>query len=208
MKKYEAIIGSRCFDLALPESDTDIAVVGDDWEVRHTLEGKHIMQCPQTHFIDIVTYRKKFIHAHQWLFPAQYLSSGALVSYLLEHRERIITANLSEVWRVNWDTAVSLRQSAEHYYNAFPKRLVYSTLRFETLSRYAAGLPFAEAYKPSRRLHPLLMTMRRGELSISDALRINTEMMKAAEQSADFYKADTDDTFLNTAREELIQLLL
>lgn len=208
MKYYEAIVGSRCFGLELPDSDTDIAVVGDTWETKHTRDGLHVMQCPKEYFWGIVTYEPAFIHAHQWLYPAHFLSTGEVTSFLVEYRDQIIAADLPQVWQMNWDTAVSLRNNAQHYFGPFPKRLVYSTLRFETLARYAAGVPFAEAFKPSKELHPVLIAMRRGELSLQEAIAVNTAVMKCAKKTFPFYEKPKDYLTLNTVKEELSRLLL
>ena len=135
------------------------------------------------------------------------ISSGAVTDFLVAHREEFISANLPAVWEVFWTMGNGLRANASQYYQQFPKRLTYSTLRFDTLARYAQGIPFAQAFKPREEMRQNLLAMRRCELPLDVALAINTEARNRAEKSAGFYRKAADNHFLSYAKRELMKLL-
>lgn len=204
---YEAVVGSRCFGLELPDSDVDIAHIADDWSERKHEGKKHYLQRPREVVLSWLTYETKYPHSFQWLFPAEVISSGAVTDFLVAHREEFISANLPAVWEVFWTMGNGLRANASQYYQQFPKRLAYSTLRFDTLTRYAQGIPFAQAFKPREEMRQNLLAMRRCELPLDVALAINTEARNRAEKSAGFYRKAVDNHFLCDAKRELMRLL-
>ena len=82
-----------------------------------------------------------------------------------------------------------------------------STLRFDTLARYAQGIPFAQAFKPGEEMRQKLLAMRRCELPLEAALAINSEVRNRAEKSAGFYRKSVDNQYLSNAKRELERLL-
>ena len=204
---YEAVVGSRCFGLELPDSDVDIARIADDWSERKHEGKKHYLQRPREVVLSWLIYETKYPHSFQWLFPAEVISSGAVTDFLVAHREEFISANLPAVWEVFWTMGNGLRANASQYYQQFPKRLAYSTLRFDTLARYAQGIPFAQAFKPREEMRQNLLAMRRCELPLDVALAINTEARNRAEKSAGFYRKAVANHFLCDAKRELMRLL-
>ena len=204
---YEAVVGSRCFGMELPDSDVDIARIADDWSERKHEGKKHYLQRPREVVLSWLIYETKYPHSFQWLFPAEVISSGAVNDFLVAHREEFISANLPAVWEVFWTMGNGLRANASQYYQQFPKRLAYSTLRFDTLARYAQGIPFAQAFKPREEMRQNLLAMRRCELPLDVALAINTEARNRAEKSAGFYRKAVDNHFLCDAKRELMRLL-
>lgn len=204
---YEAVVGSRCFGLELPISDVDIARIANDWSERKHEGKNHYLQRPREVVLSWLTYETKYPHSFQWLFPAEVISSGAVTDFLVAHREEFISANLPAVWEVFWTMGNGLRANASQYYQLFPKRLTYSTLRFDTLARYAQGIPFALSFKPGEEMRQNLLAMRRCELPLDVALAINTEARDRAEKSAGFYRKAVDNHFLSCAKRELVKLL-
>ena len=204
---YEAVVGSRCFGLELPNSDVDIARIADDWSERKHEGRKHYLQRPREVVLSWLTYETMFPHSFQWLFPAEVISSGAVTDFLVAHREEFISANLPAVWEVFWTMGNGLRANASQYYQQFPKRLTYSTLRFDTLARFAQGVPFAQAFKPGEEMRQKLLAMRRCELPLEAALAINSEVRNRAEKSAGFYRKSVDNQYLSNAKRELERLL-
>ena len=106
---YEAVVGSRCFGLELPNSDVDIARIADDWPERKHEGIKHYLQRPREVVLSWLTYETMFPHSFQWLFPAEVISSGAVTDFLVAHREEFISANLPAVWEVFWTMGNGLR---------------------------------------------------------------------------------------------------
>lgn len=204
---YEAIVGSRCYGLELPDSDTDLARVSDDWNpVKHE-SGFHLLQRPREEFVAGITFQKPNLHYVQWLFPASVRTPGVLASYLLEHRESILSSSLPIIWKLFWENACGLAEHAEHYYEAFPKRLAYSTLRFATLARYAEGMCFSEAFRPEESLRQKLLSVRQGNLPVKEAILLNNSIRQEAEKAAGFYDRPQDLAYIVAVTEDLRDIL-
>lgn len=207
MVYYEAIVGSRSYGLDIPGSDTDIASVSDTWNHRKYRNGRHDLQCPREVFLERALLEDQTVHAFQWLFPACFLSTGGVTRFVTEYREQIVQNGLPAVWSILYGNACGLASYGEHYYAAFPKRLAYSTLRFDTLARYASGEPFAKATVPQGELRELLLVMRTGTLSVQDALLVNRNAKNRADQVCGFYDKVPDVAFQLWAKETLRVLL-
>lgn len=145
---YEAIVGSRCYGLELPDSDVDIARVSEGFAERKFTGIVHNIQIPREMFFEQVTYEEYCPYMAQWFFPAEIISTGDTTNFILEHREKIISANLPAIYEIHMKHANGLVIRAEQCYPDISKRIAYAILYYDTIVRYAADIPFEEAIKP------------------------------------------------------------
>ena len=207
MVYYEAVIGSRCYDLELPDSDIDVVMVSEDLFLNSHHCNVHTIQIPKKCFIDRVIYKDRYPYSHQYLFPSKILSSGPISDLILEVREDLILANLPTVWDVHFHQATVLSMHTDVYYNAFPKRIAYSTLLFDLLAKYADGSPFSKAIKPDTIFKKSLLSMRCREMPVKDAIYMNNEAKHRAIQASEFYNRKVNRKFIDEVRAEMNSIM-
>ncbi len=203
MLQFSALVGSRCFGLELPDSDIDIVCVGDDGNRRIHAGPYHYIRRTEQELVESLTLQTRYHDGLQWMFPAEFLSNRELADYIVLHREELIRGNLASVWQRLWTNADGLSLHAEHYFNAFPKRIAYSTMRFDTLARYAAGCSFQEAFRPEPVLRELLLAIRKRQMPMEEALALNLEARQRAEAVQSFYNRPPDTRLQNQTASDI-----
>ncbi len=207
MLQFSALVGSRCFGLELPDSDIDIVSVGDDGNHRIHDGPYHYIRRTEQELVESLTLQTRYHDGLQWMFPAEFLSNWELADYIIQHREALIHGGLASVWQRLWTNADGLSLHTEHYYHAFPKRIAYSTMRFDTLARYAAGCSFQEAFRPEPELRELLLAIRKHEMPMEEALALNREARQRAEAVQSYYDRPQDTLLLNQTASDIRGIL-
>ncbi len=207
MLQFSALVGSRCFGMELPDSDIDIVCVGDDGNNRIHSGAYHYIRRTEQELVESLTLQTRYHDGLQWMFPAEFLTNGELTDYIVQHREELIRGGLASVWRRLWANAEGLSLHTEHYYNAFPKRIAYSTMRFDTLARYAAGCSFQEAFRPEPQLRELLLAIRKREMPMEEALDLNKDARQRAEMARSYYDRPPDTRLQNQTASDIRGIL-
>lgn len=207
MTYYEIIAGSRCYGLNIEGSDIDLCRVADSWNTAGHEGSYHVIQVPREEFADRVMLLRETPLYAQWLFPHEVLVPGDVWGLILDKRERIVLAARKRVWETHFQFAEGMSLYPEHYYPRFPKRLAYSTLFYDMLARYAAGVPFAQAIRPEEETRQTLLAMRRKELPLEDAIAQNQDARRRAEQVSRFYDAEPDMGYLEQVSRDFCSLL-
>lgn len=203
MLGYCAIVGSRSYGLQTDRSDIDLGYVNDGF-LGTSHDGKiHYIQETIDFFVNDITNISP--RAAQWLFPEK--SCGLLSIWLMREREALVHAQRNTLFDTYTKKAYHLSQYAKDLYLAFPKRLTYSTLYYATLARYAADMPFEIASKPDGELREKLLTMKKREMSPSDAARINSDARREALIVAGKYKSPRDEKYLQCCQEKICAIM-
>lgn len=204
--KYAVIVGSNAFGLNLPRSDLDVVYVGEPPnECVH--DRMHLMKRTTEDLISATVLQTSHPESLEWIFPAQFYGDKDVSNFVLEVRDSIVYGCRKWVWDRLWANANALALHAEHYYNTFPKRLAYSTMRFNTLFQYASGSIFLEAFRPDEKMKNILLAIRNCEIPIKDALRINAAAREKALTVQKFYGKSNDMVLQHTIRDELRNIL-
>lgn len=181
---FEAIGGSRSYGLEIETSDTDLLCLDNTPIVE---DGYNVIRISPEEFRARLMGERDNAYYVQWLFPHEVKSDNQLSSWLLEHREQVVKAQLPYIYRVFTGHVARLMHHADWIYGVYPKRLAYCTLFNSIIANYADGMTFAEAHKPVGELHDYLVSVRRGEIELADALaRCELERTRA-ELAAGFY---------------------
>lgn len=206
MTYYMAQVGSATFGLNTPESDVDVGMVTTDfsWPVHDG--NKHYIRVWPGQFCDALL-RLDHVQWLQWLYPARVIEAGELGAWISANGERLIAANRASVYDAYMRMARRLRARAPSYYPAATKMMVYSTLHYDTIARYAAGIPFAKAIRPDEDMRQLLLAMRRRELLLDEALAVNDDARARAEAAAEMRNAPADDEYLRQCGRKLSEIL-
>lgn len=204
---YEIIAGSRCYGLNIDGSDIDLCRVSDTWDIRGHNGQYHLIQVPRSEFADRAMLLKETPVYIQWLFPYEVRKPGEVWEFLLKERENIVSAARKRVWDLHICAADGMALYPDHYYDRVPKRLAYSTLFYDTLARYASGIPFAQAIRPEEDMRQVLLAMRRHELSLDEALSYNREAQSRAKAISLFYDKEPDWAYLEKVKSSLLYKL-
>ena len=206
MTYYIAQVGSATFGLNMPESDVDIGMVTTDFSGPMHDGDRHYIRVWPGLFRDALL-RLDHVQWLQWLYPARVMEAGELWAWISANGECLIAANRASVYDAYMRMARRLRARAASYYPAATKMMVYSTLHYDTIARYGAGIPFAEAISPDESMRQLLLAMRRRELPLDEALAINDDARARAEAAAEMRNAPADDEYLRQCSHELTEIL-
>ena len=206
MTYYMAQVGSATFGLNTPESDVDIGMVTTDFSGPVHDGNKHYIRVWPGQFCDALL-RLDHVQWLQWLYPARVIEAGELGAWISANGERLIAANRASVYDAYMRMARRLRARAPSYYPAATKMMVYSTLHYDTIARYAAGIPFAKAIRPDEDMRQLLLAMRRRELLLDEALAVNDDARARAEAAAEMRNAPADDEYLRQCGRKLSEIL-
>ena len=204
---YEIIAGSRCYGLNIESSDIDLCRVSNSWNTTGHENNYHVIQVPRKEFVDRAMLLRETPLYIQWLFPYEVVTPGMVWDFILDRRDELVFSVRRRVWDLHFCAADGLSLYPEHYYPRFPKRLAYSTLFYDTLARYASGVPFAQAIRPEESMRKMLLEMRRQRLQLSDAIAINEEAKKRATAAYDFYDTNVDFVYLEQTKNELSSIL-
>lgn len=204
---YEIIAGSRCYGLNIESSDIDLCRVSNSWNTTGHENNYHVIQVPRKEFVDRAMLLRETPLYIQWLFPYEVVTPGVVWDFILDRRDEFVFSVRRRVWDLHFCAADGLSLYPEHYYPRFPKRLAYSTLFYDTLARYASGVPFAQAIRPDEEMRQVLLAMRRKELPLTEAVARNQEARRRAENAAGFYERELDTSFLEQTGQELRSLL-
>lgn len=195
MTYYMAQVGSATFGLNTPESDVDIGMVTTDFSGPVHDGNKHYIRVWPGQFCDALL-RLDHVQWLQWLYPARVIEAGELGAWISANGERLIAANRASVYDAYMRMARRLRARAPSYYPAATKMMVYSTLHYDTIARYAAGIPFAKAIRPDEDMRQLLLAMRRRELPLAEAMAINDDAKARAEAAESRFGSIVDADYL------------
>ena len=201
-----AQVGSATFGLNTPESDVDIGMVTTDFSGPMHDGDRHYIRVWPGQFRDALL-RLDHVQWLQWLYPARVMEDGELGAWISANGECLITANRASVYDAYMRMARRLRARAPSYYPAATKMMVYSTLHYDTIARYGAGVPFAEAIRPDENMRQLLLAMRRRELLLDEALAVNDDARARAEAAAEIRNAPADDEYLRQCGRKLSEIL-
>lgn len=204
---YEIIAGSRCYGLNIETSDIDLCRVSDSWNITGHNGEYHLIQVPRIEFAErAILLRENPIYI-QWLFPYKVLKPGMIWEFLLEQRENIVSAAKKRIWDLHTHAANCMSLYPEHYYDRVPKRLAYSTLFYNILTRYASGVPFSQAIRPEKEMQQILLAIRQKELPLNEVIMLNQEAKKKLENVALFYDQDPDISFLKQTELDIKNIL-
>lgn len=206
MTHYIAQVGSATFGLNMPESDVDIGMVTTDFSGPAHDGNTHYIRVWPGPFCDALL-RLDHVQWLQWLYPAQVIEAGELGAWLSANGERLIEANRASVYDAYMRMARRLRTRAPSYYPAATKMMVYSTLHYDTIARYGAGIPFAEAIRPDEGMRQLLLAMRRRELPLDEALAINDDAKARAEAVESRFGSIVDTDYLRKCAISLREIM-
>lgn len=206
MTYYMAQVGSATFGLNMPESDVDIGIVTTDFSGPMHDGDRHYIRVWPGQFRDALL-RLDHVQWLQWLYPAQVIEAGELGAWISANGERLITANRARVYDAYMRMARRLRARAPSYYPAATKMMVYSTLHYDTIARYGAGIPFAKAIRPDEGMRQLLLEMRRRELPLTEAMAINDDAKARAEAAAGKCDVPANDEYLRRCAREMGEIL-
>ena len=204
---YEIIAGSRCYGLNIESSDIDLCRVSNSWNTTGHENNYHVIQVPRKEFVDRVMLLRETPLYIQWLFPYEVVTPGMVWDFILDRRDEFVFSVRRRVWDLHFCAADGLSLYPEHYYPRFPKRLAYSTLFYDTLARYASGVPFAQAIRPDEKMRQVLLAMRLKELTLDEATALNQEAKRRAENAEWFYDREPNISFLKQTELGLRNLL-
>lgn len=204
---YEIIAGSRCYGLNIESSDIDLCRVSNSWNTTGHENNYHVIQVPRKEFVDRVMLLRETPLYIQWLFPYEVVTPGMVWDFILDRRDELVFSVRRRVWDLHFCAADGLSLYPEHYYPRFPKRLAYSTLFYDTLARYASGVPFAQAIRPDEKMRQVLLAMRLKELTLDEATALNQEAKRRAENAEWFYDREPNISFLKQTELGLRNLL-
>lgn len=203
---YQAIIGSRCYGLEINSSDLDILIVGTS--NLNIPSGKiHSIILSKEEFISEVFME---INPHpfwmQTIYPSEFLLNNELSEYILNNRERYISANRSKIYHSYIDKASAIASMIDIFYENNPKPYAYCILWFTTLARYASGISFSEAIKPDSSTRQFLIDMRNKLVSLENAKSALEEARQSANSVSEFYNVPPDLNYLQEFRSTLDSL--
>lgn len=203
---YEILAGSRSYGLNIPDSDIDICRVTDFWDLTSHDGNIHFIQMPREEFVSRTLCKRDSVYYLQWMFPAKVNTPGEIERFIMENREQIILAQPKRILELHMTAADGFALYPEHYYSRFPKRVAYSTLFYDTVARYATGIPFAEAIRPEEDLRQQLLAMRLHEMPLEEAVKLNENSKRRALAVADWYDVPADNKMLMVYEKELTEL--
>lgn len=204
---YEILAGSCSYGLNIPDSDIDVCQVTDHWNTTAHKGNTHFIRIPQDEFVARTLCKRDSVYYIQWMFPAKVNTPGEIEQFMLNNREQIVFAQLKRIFELHINAANGLSLYPEHYYNRFPKRLAYSTLFYDTVARYATGIPFSEAIYPDENLRQQLIAVRLHEMPLEEATKLNKDAKQRALAVIDWYDVRPNITYLNQCEQKLKNIL-
>lgn len=204
---YKVIGGSRCYGVELDTSDIDICCVSDIFNTTSHYGKCHLIQVPRSEFVDRAMLLKENPLYIQWLYPYRVLSQGDICEYINTIRDDVVYMSRDRLWDQHMECARRGALYPEHYYFRFPKRIAYSTLFYNILSRYASGVPFKDAMMPEENMREIIIAMRKSDISLEEAVLINKEERNKAMQYEQWYQSNTSKNGLGTIYNSLCSLL-
>ena len=201
---YQAICGSRSYQLNLPKSDYDIIICGD--KIENSIENSHQICHSTEWFVRALSFFED-AYRIQLFYPDRFLINSQLISYIKENREEIIAKNKINLYNSYFSKSLGLSYNLEKLYKNYPKRAMYSNLFYDSLYRYATqDISFQEAFIPEEAFRQWLLAVRQGKIPIEELLKRNEELRKKAESVKDFYN-NQDKIYLNNTISDLNDIL-
>lgn len=203
---YRAICGSRSYGLEIEQSDYDIVLVGTQ-NIPAPFEKAHNILLTSEDFISrlLLVLDAYFI---QWFYPREVLADTEITQYILSRADEILLANCDRVYQTYMKKANSLSVDLELWWQIFPKRVVYSCLFYDTVSRFAnQDMPFGEAFRPEEEFRQWLLEVRRNEVSFAEIQKRHTALQQQAEAAQGFYIGKENKVVLRKTMDDLSQLL-
>lgn len=183
---FSEIVGSRAYGLEIENSDIDLLFLGTAPSINSSNK-IHYMPRDASWYLSAVSFQMRHPMYLECLYPGQFLGDSEIIDYILSHREDHIRFYANTIWDLLWEHASRLAMFGEHYYRAFPKRLAYSIMRFETLYEYSVTENFQTAFRPCLQLRNYLLSVRKGEVPVKDVIAHVSDSKMRAAKSRDFY---------------------
>lgn len=207
MIKLQMLIGSASYGLSTETSDTDIYIVGSGGYTLPDGRKPHIIRDTKEVYVQkaLLEHRKHPLFL-QTLFPAAFLLDTEAAAYIRQTREAVVRAQRKKVYEAHMEIAEGLLTDAQTWYRAFPKRIAYGIMFYDTVSRYAKGADFAEAVCPDD-LQRWLLDVREGKVELGMILDMIRQKKAAAETVAAFFDRAQDEAFLQDWKAGMLGIL-
>ena len=185
---YEALGGSRAYDLEIKTSDYDLLrAAATNMGLGYHENGYNVLQRTYDEFKKYGSFECDNWYISQWLFPREFRSDNDLTAWIKTNREDMIKANLPKVYSALMNYADGFSVDPELLYPTHSKRLMYSIHFRNLLYNYANGMTFAEAHVAQGDMKDFLLSVRRGELELPVILEQNAIALEKAKSVEAFY---------------------
>lgn len=208
MIKLQLLLGSASYGLTTENSDIDICIVGSGVHPIPNYNKVDVFHQSKEDFVqDILLERKKHPLLLQRLFPAEIMLDTEASKYIIDTRESVIKAQLKKIYEVHMKIGNIFTKNIDRTYHLFPKRLAYGIMFFDTMYRYAQGIPFAEAIRPEEDFRQWLLDVRNGTIDLEEIKSVCEEKKEKAESVSSFYDCDVNQDYLDTWKSYVLSLL-